>query len=85
MAKNDPPPTGTSPVTDFEQSLSELEQLIARMENGDQSLEESLRSFERGVGLYRHCQQALDQAELRVRLLLDPDASDTAVPFVPER
>lgn len=48
------------------------------------SLDESLSAFERGIGLYRHCQQALDQAELRVRLLLDPDAPDTAEPFKPE-
>jgi len=33
------------------------------------------------VGLYRHCQQALEQAELRVRLLADPDAPERAEPF----
>jgi exodeoxyribonuclease VII small subunit len=39
------------------------------------SLEESLAAYERGVGLYRRCQAALEQAELRVRLLSDPDQS----------
>ena len=84
MAK--PAPTLAEPpsVADFEHSLDELEQLVARMEGGELSLDESLASFERGIGLYRHCQQALDQAELRVRLLLDPDAPDTAEPFEPE-
>jgi exodeoxyribonuclease VII small subunit len=72
------------PAADFEHSLDELEQLVARMEGGELSLDESLSSFERGIGLYRHCQQALENAELRVRMLLDPDAPDTAEPFEPE-
>lgn len=84
MAKSSPAPAETAPVADFEHSLDELEQLVARMEGGDMSLDESLSAFERGIGLYRHCQQALDKAELRVRLLLDPDAPDTAEPFEPE-
>jgi exodeoxyribonuclease VII small subunit len=74
----------TPPAVDFEHSLDELEQLVARMEGGDMSLDESLSAFERGIGLYRHCQQALDKAELRVRLLLDPEAPDSAEPFEPE-
>jgi exodeoxyribonuclease VII small subunit len=84
MVKPTSLPAETAPVADFEHSLDELEQLVARMEGGDMSLDESLGAFERGIGLYRHCQQALDQAELRVRLLLDPDAPDTAEPFEPE-
>lgn len=77
-----PAPTSTPVASaDFEHSLDELEQLVARMEGGELSLEDSLSSFERGIGLYRHCQQALAQAELRVRLLLDPDAPDDAEPF----
>ncbi|MFC4764494.1 exodeoxyribonuclease VII small subunit [Dyella koreensis] len=84
MAKPAPAPAEPAPAADFEHSLDELEQLVARMEGGDLSLDESLASFERGIGLYRHCQQALEQAELRVRLLLDPEAPDSAEPFEPE-
>lgn len=84
MAKPAPAPVVPAPAADFEHSLDELEQLVARMEGGDLSLDESLASFERGIGLYRHCQQALEQAELRVRLLLDPEAPDSAEPFEPE-
>ncbi|MEI7036394.1 exodeoxyribonuclease VII small subunit [Fulvimonas yonginensis] len=83
MAKPAPAPADSPSVADFEHSLDELEQLVARMEGGELSLDESLASFERGIGLYRHCQQALDRAELRVRLLLDPDAPDDAEPFEP--
>jgi exodeoxyribonuclease VII small subunit len=74
-------PATASPVADFEGSLDALEQLVGRMEHGDMSLEESLAAYERGVGLYRRCQQALEQAELRVRLLSDPDQPSAALPF----
>lgn len=74
-------PNETSPVARFEQSLEELEQLVEKMEAGDLSLEQSLGAYERGIGLYRDCQQALEQAELRVRLLSDPARPDAAVPF----
>ncbi|PWK92036.1 exodeoxyribonuclease VII small subunit [Fulvimonas soli] len=84
MATPAPSPAEPASVADFEHSLDELEQLVARMEGGELSLDESLAAFERGIGLYRHCQQALDQAELRVRLLLDPDAPEHAEPFEPE-
>ena len=81
MAKPATAPADTATTVDFEHSLDELEQLVARMEGGELSLDESLTSFERGIGLYRHCQQALEKAELRVRLLLDPEAPDSAEPF----
>ena len=70
-----------SPVADFEQSLDALEQLVEQMERGDLSLEESLAAYERGVGLYRKCQTALEQAELRLRLLSDPEQPEQSEPF----
>ena len=75
------PASETSPVADFEASLDELEQLVEKMEHGEMSLEESLAAYERGVGLYRKCQGALEQAELRVRLLSDPENPAAAEPF----
>jgi exodeoxyribonuclease VII small subunit len=81
MPKSPAPVAPASSVAEFEHSLDELEQLVTRMEGGELSLDESLKSFERGIGLYRHCQTALEQAELRVRLLLDPEAPETAEPF----
>ena len=75
--------TEASPVAHFEQSLDELEQLVWKMEHGEMSLEDSLAAYERGVGLYRRCQAALEQAELRVRLLSDPDHPESAEPFAP--
>jgi exodeoxyribonuclease VII small subunit len=71
---------------DFETALAELEELVDQMEAGDLSLEDSLKAFERGVKLTRHCQAALRSAELKVKKLtadnqledLDPDAFDDA-------
>ncbi len=73
-----------SAVADFEASLDALEQLVGKMEAGGMSLEESLAAYERGVGLYRKCQAALEQAELRVKLLSDPMDSATAESFEPD-
>lgn len=81
MARKTTPVQDSSPVADFEQSMQSLEDLVARMEAGEMTLEESLAAYERGVGLYRHCQAALEQAELRVRLLSDPANPDDARPF----
>lgn len=61
--------------------MNALEDLVGKMEDGEMSLEDSLAAYERGVGLYRSCQQALEQAELRVRLLSDPANPDQAKPF----
>jgi exodeoxyribonuclease VII small subunit len=72
-------------MASFETSLNELEKLVTRMEGGELSLDESLKSFERGIALFRTCQGTLEQAELRVRKLLDPEAPDSAQPFEPER
>lgn len=55
----------------FEAAMAELETLVAQMEDGDLSLDDSLKAFERGVMLTRQCQQALSRAELRVQALTD--------------
>ena len=70
MAKT--PVTTGAAVASFERALDELEQLVQNMEKGDQTLEQSLLAYERGIALYRECQKALEQAEQRVRLLADP-------------
>lgn len=54
----------------FEASLEELEKIVARMESGDQSLEESLKDFERGITLTKACQTMLKNAEQKVETLV---------------
>lgn len=66
---------------DFEAAIKELETLVERMEQGDQSLEQSLKDFERGVELTRQCQKALKQAEQKVHLLLEKSGQAELTPF----
>ena len=63
-------PSDPADGLDFEAALAELETLVERMETGSMSLEESLKAFERGIKLTRTCQDALKNAELRVKALL---------------
>lgn len=65
----------------FEDALSELESLVERMEQDELSLEDSLKSFERGVALTRTCQQALKAAEQKVEILTHPDVDAEPEPF----
>ncbi len=58
---------------DFEQSLTDLQTLVERLENGELSLEDSLTAFEQGIRLTRECQGALAQAEQKVQMLLERD------------
>jgi exodeoxyribonuclease VII small subunit len=60
----------TPGVDQFESSLSELETLIGKMEHGGLTLDDSVHSFERGMALYETCKASLDQAQLKVELLL---------------
>ena len=74
-------------ILNFEKALAELEAIVARMEGNQQSLEDALADYERGMTLSTLCQQHLDKAELRVQKLtkkakeyqlepLDPESSD---------
>ncbi len=65
----------------LDQSLAALEALVERMESGDLSLDESLQVFEKGVRLTRECQQALAEAEQRVRILLADSPNGTPQDF----
>lgn len=53
----------------FESAMAELEQLVEKMEDGELTLDESLKAFERGVVLTRLCQNELKNAELKVQQL----------------
>lgn len=73
--------TPKSKELDFEAAIKELESLVERMEQGDQSLEQSLKDFERGVELTRNCQQALKQAEQKVQKLQEQTGQSELIPF----
>ena len=61
----------TKKSVDFEEALDQLEELVEDMENGDLTLEESLKAFEQGIKLTRECQAALSQAEQKVQMLVE--------------
>ncbi len=71
-------------TSSFEESLAELEQLVMKLERGDIPLEESLQAFERGVNLTRACQQALQEAEQKVQVLVEKNGRQTLGKFADE-
>ena len=66
---------------DYEASVAELESLVSRLEQGDISLEESLKLYESGVLLTRDCQDALQNAEQKVKILLKQSGQSSLVDF----
>ena len=58
---------------DFEKSLAKLENIIEALEDGDLPLNESIKTFEEGVKLTKHCQELLTKAELKIQKLLEKD------------
>lgn len=57
----------------FEQSISELEEIVSQLEGGNVTLDESLDLFEKGIKLSKSCQQMLDAAEKKVSILMTND------------
>lgn len=70
-----------SQTVDFEKALGELEKIVERMEHGEQTLETSLKDFERGMELSRSCQKSLEEAELRVEKLVKKHGGYDTEPF----
>lgn len=68
----------------FEDSLQELEQLVEQMEQGNLTLEASLKAFERGVKLTRTCQTVLQKAEQKVQILLEKNGKQSLDSFANE-
>ena len=62
---------GKDKQTDFESSLKALESIVERLEDENINLEDSVKSFEKGVNLVKECQKQLQSAELKIKKLLD--------------
>ena len=60
---------------DFESSLKELESIVEKLEEENINLEDSVKSFEEGVNLVKQCQKQLQDAELKIKKLLDDGSS----------
>ena len=60
---------------DFESSLKGLEKIVEKLEDDDINLEDSVKSFEKGMTLVKECQKQLQSAELKIKKLLDDGSS----------
>ena len=66
----------------FEEAMLSLEDIVKKLENGGISLEESLSSFEEAVKLVKFCNEKIESAEQKVRMLVENnDGTVTDVPF----
>ena len=68
-------------ISDFEKSLKELETIVERMEKGEQTLEASLKDFERGNALTAACRASLEEAEQRIEKLVKKSDGFEREPF----
>lgn len=70
----------------FEQSMARLEQIVRAMEQGDVSLEESMKLFQEGTELVKNCGKLLDDAQLQVKKILSAqDGTPTEEDFADEQ
>ncbi|MDQ6846240.1 MAG: exodeoxyribonuclease VII small subunit [Candidatus Dormibacteraeota bacterium] len=67
----------------YEAALSELDEIIARLERGDVELEAAIAAYERGAALTRHCAQLLDRTEQTITQLVVGSAGEVERPFQP--
>ena len=58
-------------AVNFEKAIKDLEKIVEDLESGELSLEQSLKTFEKGIKLTRQCQGELEKAELKVKKLVD--------------
>ncbi len=66
----------------FEKTMSELEQIVEELEQGQPDLDQALLLFEKGIKLTKACQKILDQAEQKVtRLMEDENGEISETPF----
>ena len=68
----------------FEDAMSELEGIVKRLEEGDLSLDESLKIFEKGITLSRFCFTKLEEAEKKVSILVKDEDKIRTEPFEAE-
>ena len=61
----------------IEARLRELETILEELESGDLELDQALKKFEQGVKLSRECQKTLEDAEMKIKILMDNELKDT--------
>ena len=61
----------------IESRLAKLESILEELESGDLELDQALKKFEQGVKLSRECQKTLEDAEIKIKILMDNELKDT--------
>ena len=61
----------------IEESLSDLEKLVAELENGELELDQALKKFEQGVKLSRECKKTLEETEMKIKILMEGELKTT--------
>jgi exodeoxyribonuclease VII small subunit len=69
---------------DFESALKRLEEKVELLGEGKLSLDEALKEFEEGIRLYRFCSERLQEAEQRVKVLVEREGGMVEEPFQQE-
>ena len=57
----------------FETKIESLEKIVAELEKGDLSLEDSVNKFEEGMKISKECSELLEDAEKRISIILEKD------------
>lgn len=76
MAASDAPLSDVASLS-FEEALAELEGIVKTLEGGQGKLEESVRAYERGAALRRHCETKLAEAEQKVQAIVEGPSGAT--------
>ena len=69
-----PPKKSTASI---ESKLNDLEKILEELESGNLELDESLKKFEKGIKLSRECQKTLEEAELKIKVLMGDELEDS--------
>ena len=79
------PPMSAAKAEKFEMSLKKLEDIVHKLEEGDLSLEDSIKSFEEGMKLVKTCETRLNEVQKKIEILIkDKDGSRVEKEWEPE-
>ncbi len=60
----------------FEEAMENLEKVVSELETGKLSLDESVKRFEEGMNLSKHCNEILEKAEKQINILVENDKGE---------
>ena len=70
-------PTSNKNSKSIEAKLIELEEILEDLESGKLELDDALKKFEKGIKVSRECQQTLEEAEMKIQVLMEDELKDS--------